>query len=106
MTNEELIAALEAADGPSRKLDAEIARTNDYYEFNDWFFTCDFADALELLPEGAQWFKFRRADGLCHIEVEPNGFAQVFLGVHENEAVAMTLASLRAIAALKAKGEG
>jgi hypothetical protein len=106
MTREELIAALEAATGPSRKLDAEIdilALENGWraerYMTPDTTpsYTASIDAALTLVPKWWAW-------GLCVNETGPGG-AYCDMGEHRFAATHLIPAIAICTASLKARGE-
>lgn len=75
MTKDELIAALEAATGPSRELDAELGALlpsppEDNGAVVWWpYYTASIDAALTLVPEGMEiWITSRPADGKAPAE--------------------------------------
>ena len=118
MTPTELLAALEAATGPSRELDAEIAASEKWTRFSDYWlspsgrqrqyhppaYTASLDSALTLVPEGRMWFvghmdpsDMRYAATISEIG---NIGAALWRGVHATPALALV------IAAIRARGEG
>jgi hypothetical protein len=87
MTLPELIAALEAAEGPSRELDAEIAHATEWtgMELVEWPpfwppFTSSIDAALTLVPEKFYWSVGSLTDE--HSEPHHEYGAQLYLWSH------------------------
>lgn len=115
MTLTDLIAALEAADGPSRELDAEIANllglTTSYWPGKEW----EYRDGGEWRPLPAYTTSLDAARSLSdwvliHAgDISADGLAQVILGnpattpVGEVEGIHQRLEIAWCIAALKTR---
>lgn len=116
MTHEELIAALEAATGPSRELDAEIARCCDARQwrltdegmgkvfFDPLEFTASIDAALTLVPEtdGNRWYEIGQAwtHATAHVRVYPpnpwEGRTREAVADAPTPAIALCIAALKA----------
>lgn len=119
---EALIARVEAAEGPSRELDAEIARATGWTTYPvGWWLAPDktshtepprYSESLDaaaaLVPEGHNWS--------LDVLLRDGNEARTFYGAHPNEidteatgatpALALTAAALRARMAMQMEGEG
>lgn len=102
MTNEELIAALEAADGPSFTLEQEIFRSINPHATKLSIpnnYTASIDAALMLVPEGMTIGLMSVGD-VYHFGIGENDRQAQFYAVASHPAIAIC------IAALKARGEG
>lgn len=104
MTLPELIAALEAATEPSREIDNEVDILA--YEMG-WraerimipdttpLYTASLDAALSLMPDGAEWFRERGANGSMSMVVDgPSRWAEAGQGA--TPALALCIAALKA----------
>lgn len=107
MTLEELADRVEAATGPDRELDCDIARmlgvtvmrrnhedtANEEHTY--WRYTESLDSALSLVPEGFDWIIGRTNGGLT-IHAEVGGRGNEFMRFGDTPALALCAAALRA----------
>lgn len=96
MTIDELIAALEKAEGPSSEIDADIGLTAAGWE--PWLsklppFTSSLDAALTLVPEGLMWSVGTNGDGRYRADVWTD---VVEIGIGCSPAIALCIAALEA----------
>jgi hypothetical protein len=110
VTIEELIARLEAADGPSRELDAEIYCFTRYCSLSHWVednadpYTSSIDAALSLVPEGLRWRvsgvpAANKALASCATGSIMDPATKEWDAIHTHTAIALCIAALKARAA-------